>query len=146
MCNEARQGSSWALARVAVYYMMKDDNILGQKRKYCALNESCKITSAIYVLLLFLPHIIPIVSLSSVNPNQCTGSPFILKFFKCTFILFRFTHVITTEITSLIAPEKAAYCVFTQLHGPKNEIKLISVRTRTQLKFLILNSELFHSV
>ena len=45
-----------------------------------------------------------------------------------------------------IAPDKAAYCVFKQLLGPKNAIKLISVRTKTQLKFLILNSELFHSV
>ena len=45
-----------------------------------------------------------------------------------------------------IAPDKAAYCVFTQLLGPQNAIKLISVRTKTQLKFLVLNSELFHSV
>ena len=48
-------------------------------------------------------HIILIVSLSSVNPNQCSGCLFIFKFFTCTFILFRFTHVITTEITSLIS-------------------------------------------
>ena len=45
-----------------------------------------------------------------------------------------------------MAPDKAAYCVFTQLLGPKNAIKLFSVRTKTQQKFLILNSELFHSV
>ena len=31
-----------------------------------------------------------------------------------------------------IAPDKAAYCVFTQFHGPENAIKLISVRTKTQ--------------
>ena len=31
-----------------------------------------------------------------------------------------------------IAPDKAAYCVFKQLLGPKNAIKLISVRTKTQ--------------
>ena len=81
-------------------------HILGQKRnaaykdwKYCVLNESYKMSYAIYVSLLFLPHNIPIVSLSSVNPNQCTGCLFIFKFFMCTFILFRFTHVITTEIT-----------------------------------------------
>ena len=36
-------------------------------------------------------------------------------------------------ISSLcIAPDKAAYCVFTQLRGPENAIKLISVRTKTQ--------------
>ena len=45
-----------------------------------------------------------------------------------------------------IAPDKAVYCVFTQLLGPKNVIKLFSVRTKKQLKFLILNSELFHRV
>ena len=43
------------------------------------------------------------------------------------------------------APDKAAYCVFTQLFGPQNALKLFSVRTKTQLKCLILNSELFHS-
>ena len=31
-----------------------------------------------------------------------------------------------------IAPDKAAYCVFTQFRGPENTIKLISVRTKTQ--------------
>ena len=31
-----------------------------------------------------------------------------------------------------IAPDKAVYCVFTQLLGPKNAIKLFSVRTKTQ--------------
>ena len=31
-----------------------------------------------------------------------------------------------------IAPDKAAYCVFTQLLGPENAIKLISVCTKTQ--------------
>ena len=72
-------------------------------KKYCALNESYKISSAIYVSLLFLSHIIPIVLLSSVNPNQCNGCLFIFKFFTSTFILFKFTHVITTEITSLIS-------------------------------------------
>ena len=45
-----------------------------------------------------------------------------------------------------IAPDKAAYCVFTQFRGPENAIKFISVRTKTQLKSLILNSELFRSV
>ena len=29
-----------------------------------------------------------------------------------------------------IAPDKAAYCVFTLLLGPKNAIKLFSVRTK----------------
>ena len=33
---------------------------------------------------------------------------------------------------SIIAPDKAAYCGFTQLIGPKNAIKLFSVRTKTQ--------------
>ena len=45
-----------------------------------------------------------------------------------------------------IAPDKAAYCVFTQLLRPQNAIKFIYVRTKTQYKSLILNSELFHSV
>ena len=45
-----------------------------------------------------------------------------------------------------IAPDKAAYCVFTQFRGPENAIKFISVRTKTQLNSLILNSELFRSV
>ena len=31
-----------------------------------------------------------------------------------------------------IAPDKAAYCVFTQFLGPENAIKFISVRTKTQ--------------
>ena len=30
----------------------------------------------------------------------------------------------------IIAPDKAAYCVFTHLLGPKNAIKLFSVRTK----------------
>ena len=42
-----------------------------------------------------------------------------------------------------IAPDKAAYCVFTQFRGPENAIKFISVRTKTQLKSLIRNFELF---
>ena len=86
------------------------NHILGQKWnaaykdwKYCALNESYKTSFAIYVSLQFLPHIIPIVLLSSVNPNRCIGCLFIFKFFTCAFILFRFTHVITTEITSLLS-------------------------------------------
>ena len=45
-----------------------------------------------------------------------------------------------------IAPDKAAYCVFTQFRGPENAIKFISLRTKTQLRSLILNSELFRSV
>ena len=32
----------------------------------------------------------------------------------------------------IIAPDKAAYCVFTQFRGPENAIKFISVRTKTQ--------------
>ena len=32
----------------------------------------------------------------------------------------------------VIAPDKAAYCVFTQFRGPENAIKFISVRTKTQ--------------
>ena len=31
-----------------------------------------------------------------------------------------------------IAPEKAAYCVFTQFRERENAIKFISVRTKTQ--------------
>ena len=33
---------------------------------------------------------------------------------------------------TFIAPDKAAYCVFTQFRGPENAIKIISVRTKTQ--------------
>ena len=107
------------LAKARAYLHVKADHpwysyfltyIPGQKRnaaykyqKYCALNEIYKFSSAIYVSLLFLPHIISIVSLSSVNPNQCTGCLIIFKFFTCTFILFILTHVINTEITSLIS-------------------------------------------
>ena len=36
------------------------------------------------------------------------------------------------KLVSYIAPDKAAYCVFTQFRGPENAIKLISVRTKTQ--------------
>ena len=50
------------------------------------------------------------------------------------------------QVNETIAPDKAAYCVFTQFRGPENAIKFISVRTKTQLKSLILNSELFRSV
>ena len=32
----------------------------------------------------------------------------------------------------IIAPDKAAYCAFTQFGGPENAIKFISVRTKTQ--------------
>ena len=32
----------------------------------------------------------------------------------------------------IIAPDKAAYCVFTQFPGSENAIKFISVRTKTQ--------------
>ena len=49
-------------------------------------------------------------------------------------------------ISSDIAPDKAAYCVFTQFRERENAIKFISVRTKTQKKSLILNSELFRSV
>ena len=37
---------------------------------------------------------------------------------------------VSTEID--IAPDKAAYYVFTQFRGPENAIKFISVRTKTQ--------------
>ena len=36
------------------------------------------------------------------------------------------------QIYTSIAPDKAAYCIFTQFRGPENAIKLISVRTKTQ--------------
>ena len=36
------------------------------------------------------------------------------------------------EESRIIAPDKAAYCVFTQFREPENEIKFISVRTKTQ--------------
>ena len=34
--------------------------------------------------------------------------------------------------TEYIAPDKAAYCIFTQFRGPENAFKFISVRTKTQ--------------
>ena len=40
--------------------------------------------------------------------------------------------VIRVNKYASIAPDKAAYCLFTQLLGPKNAIKLISMRTKTQ--------------
>ena len=46
----------------------------------------------------------------------------------------------------IIAPDKAAYCVFTQFRGPENAFNFISVRKKTQLKSFILDSELFRSV
>ena len=42
------------------------------------------------------------------------------------------THVLTDRQTDSIAPDKAAYCVFTQFRGAENAIKFISVRTKTQ--------------
>ena len=41
-------------------------------------------------------------------------------------------HQRTCFVIIHIAPDKAAYCVFTQFRGPDNAIKLISVRTKTQ--------------
>ena len=55
-------------------------------------------------------------------------------------------YVLVNCNTHIIAPDKAAYCVYTQFRGPENAIKLIFVRTKTQYKSLILNSELFRSV
>ena len=46
-------------------------------------------------------------------------------FFKCS-------SVAPVLSCNYIAPDKAAYCVFTQFRGPENAIKLISVRTKTQ--------------
>ena len=37
-----------------------------------------------------------------------------------------------TYMYAPIAPDKAVYCVFTQFLGPKNAIKFISLRTKTQ--------------
>ena len=37
-----------------------------------------------------------------------------------------------TSLYLHIAPDKAAYCVFTQFPGPENAIKIFSVRTKTQ--------------
>ena len=68
---------------------------------------------------------------NSVDPDSVLGS-------RCLLL-----YLIHQEC---IAPDKAAYCVFTQFRGPENAMKLISVRTKTQYKSLILNSELFRSV
>ena len=53
---------------------------------------SHKISFVIYVLLQFLLHIIPIVLLSSVNQNQCTGWFFLfLSFHVHTHIIQIYT-------------------------------------------------------
>ena len=39
---------------------------------------------------------------------------------------------ISKVFQSDIAPDKAAYCAFTQFRGPENAFKFISVRTKTQ--------------
>ena len=46
-------------------------------------------------------------------------------------------------VEKTIAPDKAAYCVFTQFRGPENAIKFISVRTKMQYKSLILIPNFF---
>ena len=43
-----------------------------------------------------------------------------------------FTVDMVTKMATNIAPDKAAHCVITQLLGPKNAVKLFSVRTKTQ--------------
>ena len=62
---------------------------------------------------------------------------------KCSVL---FSGPIYAHNNMLIAPDKAGYCVFIQFRGPENAIKIISVRTKTQQKSLILNSELFRSL
>ena len=41
-------------------------------------------------------------------------------------------HSVSKIGCPLIAPDKAAYCVFTQFRERENAIKFISVRTKTQ--------------
>ena len=40
--------------------------------------------------------------------------------------------LVVSYYSFIIAPDKAAYCVFTQFRGPEIAIELISVRTKTQ--------------
>ena len=47
------------------------------------------------------------------------------------FLSVKIKHLQAT-VDVIIAPDKAAYCVFTQFRGPENAIKFISVRTKTQ--------------
>ena len=47
-------------------------------------------------------------------------------------IYFNVTGIKKYVIKKVIAPDKAAYCVFTQFRERENAIKFISVRTKTQ--------------
>ena len=47
-------------------------------------------------------------------------------YLKINFLISQPKHVVG------IAPDKAAYCVFTQFRERENAIKFISVRTKTQ--------------
>ena len=51
-----------------------------------------------------------------------------------------------TVMIAIIAPDKAAYCVFTQVRGPENAIKLISVRTKNAIEILDTQFQTFRSV
>ena len=51
--------------------------------------------------------------------------------FKKNIFIFYHNAWLARFYKTYIAPDKAAYCVFTQFRGPENAIKLISVRTKT---------------
>ena len=65
--------------------------------------------------------------LTSVDSDEPVQPPLMLRNSKCCSV-----NSFPLEDYSSIAPDKAAYCVFTQFRGPENAIKFISVRTKTQ--------------
>ena len=52
-----------------------------------------------------------------------------MKTIRCN--LTKACQIFATFTESFIAPDKAAYCVFTQFRERENAIKFISVRTKT---------------
>ena len=51
---------------------------------------------------------------------------------ECVIVKEAQDTYLLSQGAKLIAPDKAAYCVFTQFRGPENAIKFISVRIKTQ--------------
>ena len=49
-----------------------------------------------------------------------------------SLVEFNLQAVAMNKLSQYIAPDKAAYCVFTQFRECENAIKFISVRTKTQ--------------
>ena len=71
-----------------------------QELKIVWVKWEWQISSLSTFLLFSLPHLFPIVLLRPVNQNQCTSRFSIFLFFTCTLSQFRFTSVLTPEISS----------------------------------------------